>query len=75
MAIYAPSHPSIRAKSNPYVLEYRLVAEQMLGRFLERWEVVHHKNGDHTDNRPENLSVMSQADHAAIHSTGRKRKK
>lgn len=69
--IYAPHHPD----SNPthkYRLEHRLVMEMMLGRYLARHEVVHHRNGDKQDNRPENLELFqSNAEHLATELKGR----
>src|SRR3990167_609735 len=51
------------ARSNGYAPEHRLVAEQMLGRQLAPAEVVHHRNHDKTDNRPENLEVLASQMH------------
>ena len=63
VAVYCPDHPLANRK---YVLEHRLVMEQMLGRYLVPGEVVHHKNGMKTDNRPENLELFqSNAAHLA----------
>jgi hypothetical protein len=41
-----------------YVRQHRLVMEQMLGRPLEAWEKVHHKNGKRAENGPENLELV-----------------
>lgn len=49
------------------VYEHRYIVEQKLGRKLTDREIVHHINHDKTDNRPENLAIMTQAEHINIH--------
>ncbi len=66
--ILLPDHP--RARRDGYVAEYRVVAERKIGRTLEPWEIVHHVNGDVGDNRPDNLAVMTQSEHARLHKEG-----
>lgn len=56
-----------RGKLNPYVPEHVLVAEQKIGRILERGEHVHHLNGDKSDNRADNLLVCTASEHRALH--------
>lgn len=53
--------------------EHRTVAEQKLGRSLQPGEIVHHRDEDKRNNRPDNLEVMTQAEHARLHLLERRR--
>jgi hypothetical protein len=72
--IYEPAFKVRNSKQAPrlhrrqgFHPEHRVVASRMLGRPLRRDEHVHHINGIKTDNRPENLQVMSQQAHRKLH--------
>lgn len=49
------------------LLEHRVIAEKVLNRKLQKGEIVHHINGIKTDNRPENLEIITQAIHVSLH--------
>lgn len=53
--------------------QHILVMERHIGRSLKKGEVVHHINEVKTDNRIENLQLMSNGEHTTLHHTGMKR--
>lgn len=69
--LHMPNHPM--ASPNGYVREHRLVVANHLGRMLDPSELIHHVNGVRTDNRIENLQIVTHAEHMRIEQTGRKR--
>lgn len=54
-------------KFRGWTKEHRLVAEWVAGRELTDDECVHHVNFVKTDNRPENLRIMTKSDHNSYH--------
>lgn len=69
--IWEPEHPKAHCG---YVFEHRWVVEQILGRYLETHEHVHHINENKEDNQPENLQVLNARDHSRITSLSNGRK-
>lgn len=64
--ILKPKHPFRNKKG--YVFEHRLVMEEFLGRELSLEEVVHHINGNISDNRIENIMLFAnQSEHLKHH--------
>lgn len=69
--ILMPDHP--RADTSGYVMEHIVVWEDATGSSVPENCVVHHLNGDKTDNRIENLCLMQRGAHTVFHHTGTKR--
>lgn len=65
--IRAPEHPN--ARKNGYILEHRYLMSQHLHRPLLKGEVIHHLNGNITDNRIENLILIQKGSHSSIHNS------
>ena len=63
-------------KENPesiprgYILEHRKVMSEHIGRPLAKDEIIHHRNGNKSDNRIENLQIMTQSEHSKFHKSG-----
>lgn len=57
----------IRISKGYYRREHRVIMEEHLGRKLTPEEMIHHINGIKTDNRIENLQILTKSEHAKLH--------
>lgn len=66
ISLFEPENPM--SNKGGYVYEHRKVMAESIGRPLLKTELVHHVNGIKTDNRLNNLQIVSRFEHAQIHS-------
>jgi len=69
--VYKPGHP--RASRNKRVLEHILVWEEIHQHPLPKGWIIHHLNGNKSDNRPENLVASPSQNHYDFISALKKR--
>lgn len=69
--VYFPNHPNKNRANN--VPLHRLIMEAKIGRYLNKKEIVHHKDGDKYNNHWDNLEVLSASEHMIEHNKTRLR--
>jgi len=52
------------ATKSGWMLEHRLVMAKHLGRPLQFWEIIHHRDRDKSNNNLSNLEITTSAEHA-----------
>jgi predicted DNA-binding protein YlxM (UPF0122 family) len=53
-------------KNKGYIAEHRYIMANYLGRPLESWEIVHHIDGNKTNNKISNLKLFSKSTHDMV---------
>lgn len=63
--LYKPSY--VGAYANGFIAEHVYIMEQLIGRRLRKYEVVHHKDGNKQNNDIGNLALMTRSSHMKLH--------
>ena len=65
--IYSPLHPNKNKMGKGYVKRARLVMEKTIGRFLSKDEIVHHVDGNRSNDSLSNLTITTLSVHQSEH--------
>jgi predicted Zn-ribbon and HTH transcriptional regulator len=64
--VYMPNHPHAN-KTGGWVYLHRIIMENKIERYLESKEIVHHIDENRSNNKEENLQLLSWSDHSKLH--------
>ncbi|PRR85991.1 HNH endonuclease signature motif containing protein [Clostridium luticellarii] len=64
---YENGYKVLYVEGNKCIKEHIKVMEEHMGRKLKKNEVVHHINGNKSDNRLQNLKLMTREEHSSYH--------
>ena len=71
--VVAPDdYPGMRYRGR-YAYEHHVVWWRIKGELPPDGYVVHHKNGDHRDNKPDNLEMKTVEEHNSLHSAAKRK--
>lgn len=63
--------PCVISNGGYYVVKRSQLIAWLLGEYPTKNDIIHHKNENKLDDRPENLEVMTRAEHSRLHYPGK----